>query len=187
VRKTLPMTIRGRDIRFRAARPDQLAEVLAVLDEVAAWLHERGIAQWPAHFEPSWVMEAISRGETWLVEADGAIGATVTVNWSDSVWADVAGSAAYLHRMAVRRTEAGLGPVILAWAADIARQHDCDALRLDCVASNGQLRAYYAAAGFACRGDVAVGGAPGQRLEDGPVTVVSRYEMPLAPRFIRSG
>ena len=130
MRKTLPMTIRnGRDIRFRAARPDHLAEVLAVVD----------------------------------------------------------GSAAYLHRMAVRRTEAGLGPVILAWAADIARQHDCDALRLDCVASNGRLRAYYEAAGFACRGDVAVGGAPGQRLEDGPVTVVSRYEMPLAPRFIRSG
>ena len=113
------------------------------------------------------------------MEADGAIGATVTVNWSDPVWADAAGSAAYLHRMAVRRTQAGLGPVILAWAADIARQHDCDALRLDCVASNGRLRAYYEAAGFAHRGDVTVGGAPGQRLDEGPVTEVSRYEMPL--------
>jgi hypothetical protein len=37
-------------------------------------------------------------------------------------------------------------------------------------------RAYYEAAGFVHRGDVTVAGAPGQRLDEGPVTVVSRYE-----------
>ncbi|GAA3316118.1 hypothetical protein GCM10020219_034180 [Nonomuraea dietziae] len=52
-------------------------------------------------------------------------------------------------------------------------------LRLDCVKSNDRLRAYYEARGFAHRGDVPVGGAPGQRLEDGPVTWVSRYELAL--------
>ena len=169
----------GAEIMFRIARPDQVADVLSVLDEAAAWLNERGFAQWPARFEPSWVTDAISRGETWLVEADGVIGATVTLDWSDPLWADSEGSAAYLHRMAVRRQGAGLGPVILDWAADVARQRGCGALRLDCVASNGRLRAYYEAAGFAHRGDVTVGGAPGQRLDDGPVTQISRYEMPL--------
>ena len=54
-----------------------------------------------------------------------------------------------------------------------------DALRLDCVASNDRLRAYYEAAGFIHRGDVTVAGAPGQRLDQGPVTVVSRYELRL--------
>jgi hypothetical protein len=52
-------------------------------------------------------------------------------------------------------------------------------VRLDCVASNGRLRAYYEAAGFIHRGDVTVAGAPGQRLAEGPVTVVSRYELRL--------
>ncbi|MEU7895813.1 hypothetical protein AB0B45_23525 [Nonomuraea sp. NPDC049152] len=33
------------------------------------------------------------------------------------------------------------------------------------------------------RGDVAVGGAPGQRQDDGPITWVSRYELPLARVF----
>ena len=46
--------------------------------------------------------------------------------------------------------------------------------------SEDRLRAYYEAAGFIHRGDVTVAGAPGQRLDEGPVTVVSRYE--LRPR-----
>ena len=35
------------------------------------------------------------------------------------------------------------------------------------------------AAGFIHRGDVTVAGAPGLRLGEGPVTVVSRYELRL--------
>lgn len=168
-------------IRFLVARTDQVDDVLSVLDEAAARLRGQGITQWPARFEPSWIEGAIRRGETWLVEVDGTIGATVTVDWSDRVWSDVGGSAAYLHRMAVRRQAAGLGAVILAWAARVARQHGRDALRLDCAASNNRLRAYYEAAGFIHRGDATVAGAPGQRLDTGPVTWVSRYELLLDP------
>jgi hypothetical protein len=81
--------------------------------------------------------------------------------------------------MAVRRRAAGLGAVILDWTAGLARRHGRSALRLDCVASNDRLRAYYEAAGFAWRGDIVVAGAPGQRLATGPATVVSRYELLL--------
>jgi GNAT superfamily N-acetyltransferase len=172
-------------VRFVAAGPREVDEVLRVLDEAAAWLEGRGIEQWPSRFESSWVEGAIGRGETWLVEVNGLIAATVTMDWADAAWNGVPGNAAYLHRMAVRRRSAGLGAVILTWAAESAGQHGCDALRLDCVASNRGLRAYYEAAGFVFRGDVVVAGAPGQRLDDGPVTVVSRYELPIAGR--RSG
>jgi GNAT superfamily N-acetyltransferase len=166
--------------RFVVASPGQVDDVRRVLDEAAGWLRERGIEQWPSRFESSWIEGAIGRGETWLVEVDGLIAATVTVDWSDAVWTGFPGDAAYLHRMAVCRRSAGLGAIILAWAADVARDHERDALRLDCVASNGGLRGYYEAAGFVFRGDAVVGGAPGQRRDDGPVTVVSRYELPLA-------
>jgi hypothetical protein len=82
--------------------------------------------------------------------------------------------------LAVLDEAAGLGAVILGWAAAFARDRDLEALRLACVASNGRLRAYYEAAGFAHCGDVTVAGAPGQRLDQGPVTVVSRYQRRLA-------
>ncbi|GII82005.1 N-acetyltransferase [Sphaerisporangium rufum] len=171
----------GADIRFRRAGPDEVVEVLSVLDEAAGWLRARGIAQWPARFEAGWVEEAISRGETWLVTAGDKAAGTVTLDWSDPLWADTGGVAGYMHRMAVRRRAAGLGPRILGWAAEAARQQGATFLRLDCVRSNDRLRAYYAAQGFAHRGDVPVGGAPGQRAAGGPVTWVSRYERALPP------
>jgi hypothetical protein len=164
-------------VEFLAAAPGQLDDVLTVLDEAAAWLQGRAVAQWPPRFEPSWVQGAIGRGEVWLVRVGETISATVTLDLADPVWDGVPGSALYVHRMAVRRQAAGLGAVILTWAAAVARERDLEALRLDCVASNARLRAYYEAAGFAHRGDATVAGAPGQRLDEGPVTLVSRYEL----------
>jgi GNAT superfamily N-acetyltransferase len=169
----------GGAVEFLVAAPGQLTDVLTVLDEAAAWLHRREVVQWPPRFEPSWVQGAIDRGEVWLVRVGETISATVTLDQADRVWDGVPGSALYVHRMAVRRQAAGLGAVILAWAAAVARERDLEALRLDCVASNDRLRAYYEAAGFAHRGDATVAGAPGQRLDEGPVTVVSRYELRL--------
>jgi GNAT superfamily N-acetyltransferase len=114
-----------------------------------------------------------------LVGAPGQVDEVLAV-LDEAVWDGLPGAAAlYVHRMAVRRSASGLGAVILRRAAGIARQQGREALRLDCVASNGRLRAYYEAAGFVHRGDVTVAGAPGQRLDEGPVTVVSRYERRL--------
>jgi len=173
----------GGPIEFLMASPGQLDDVLAVLDEAAAWLQGRQVAQWPPRFEPSWVEGAIGRGETWLVRVGETISGTVTLDQADPVWDGLPGRALYVHRMAVRRPAAGLGSAILGWAADVARERGRAALRLDCVASNGRLRAYYEAAGFVPCGDVTVAGAPGQRLDEGPVTAVSRYELrlPAAP------
>lgn len=166
-------------VKFLVAAPGQVDDVLAVLNEAAAWLQERGVEQWPPRFDPSWIEGAIRRGETWLVTVDGMLSATVTLDLSDPVWDGVPGTALYVHRMAVRRRASGLGAVILGWAIDVAGQQGHEALRLDCVASNARLRAYYEAAGFAHCGDATVAGAPGQRLKEGPVTVVSRYELRL--------
>ncbi|CAL9520067.1 hypothetical protein SUDANB121_03836 [Nocardiopsis dassonvillei] len=52
---------------------------------------------------------------------------------------------------------------MLDWAGDTARSRRAGALRLDCVCFNARLRTYYEARGFAHRGDVVVGGTPGQR------------------------
>lgn len=171
---------RDSSVRLHVASPGHLRDVLAVLDEAAAWLRRRGVEQWPSRFERSWVEGAVWRGETWLATVDGTVAGTVTLDRADPVWDDVpAADALYVHRMAVRRSAAGLGAVILGWAAGVARGQGRTALRLDCVASNDRLRGYYEAAGFVHRGDTTVGGAPGQRLDEGPATVVSRYERRL--------
>jgi RimJ/RimL family protein N-acetyltransferase len=156
-----------------------MGDVLGVLDGAAAWLAAAGIRQWPQRFAADWIAPSVERGETWLVRAGIRAAGTVTLDWSDPVWDDCPGAAGYLHRMAVERWAAGAGRAILAWAADQARVHGAAALRLDCVSTNPRLRAYYEAAGFHHRGEVEVGGAPGQRIAGGRRTLVSRYELPL--------
>ncbi|WP_369183356.1 GNAT family N-acetyltransferase [Streptomyces sp. Y1] len=165
----------GDPVSFRPATGERIDEVLGVLDEAGGWLHARGITtQWPTRFDPSWVAGDIARGETWLVSVGGELSGTVTLNWSDALWTDLGGEAGYVHRLAVRRRARGLGGLILDWAGERAARHGADALRLDCVAHNPALRAYYEGQGFSHRGD-----APGQWGEAPPVWL-SRYERPSA-------
>jgi len=72
-----------------------------------------------------------------------------------------------------------LGPQFLGWAAEETIRQGRHFLRLDCVATNRRLRSYYESAGFQARGDVEVGGAPGQRIDAGPRILLSRYELDL--------
>jgi GNAT superfamily N-acetyltransferase len=97
------------------------------------------------------------------------------------LWADLPAPAAYVHRLAVRRIAAGLGSRLLDRAVGTAAAEGRQFLRLDCVASNRQLRDYYEAAGFPHRGDALVSGPPGRRADPGPAVVVSRYELELPP------
>ena len=141
----------------------------------------RGIVQWPPRFAADWVRSAVEAGETWLVVVDNCLAATITLSWEDPVWDLEESAAGYVHRMAVRRFAAGQGARLLDWAQDEALRRGRQLLRLDCVADNQRLRAYYQSAGFLHRGDVDVHGAPGLRDQAGPLTLVSRYERAAPP------
>lgn len=131
--------------------------MLAVLAEAAAWLRARGVEQWPDRFPVEWVLPAIEAGETWLAELDGEIVGTLVVQWDDSFfWGGYPSDAGYLHRLAVRRHGDGLGGRLLQWAEHHAAGAGKAYLRLDCVASNEPLRAYYEHAAYEHVGDVTV-------------------------------
>jgi GNAT superfamily N-acetyltransferase len=131
--------------------------VLDVLTDAAAWLRSRGVAQWPARFPTDWVTPTIEAGETWLAEIGGEIVGSLVVQWDDPLfWAGYARDAGYLHRLAVRRHGGGLGARLLLWAEDHAAAAGKKYLRLDCVASNESLRAYYERAAYQYVDDVVV-------------------------------
>jgi GNAT superfamily N-acetyltransferase len=144
-------------VNLRKARPDEIEVVLAVLADAAAWLRKRGVEQWPDRFPSDWVTPAIGAGETWLAEHDGKIVGSLVVQWDDPLfWAGYPSDAGYLHRLAVRRHGDGLGSRLLRWAEDHAAAEGKTYLRLDCVASNESLCAYYERAGYEHVGDVTV-------------------------------
>jgi GNAT superfamily N-acetyltransferase len=145
-------------MRARRARPDDIEVVLAVLADAAAWLRSTGIEQWPDRFPIGWVMPAIERGETWLGEVNDQAVGTLVVHWDDPIfWAGYPADAGYLHRLAVRRPGTGQGGELLRWAERHSAGNGKSFLRLDCVAWNARLRAYYEGAGYTHVGDVIVG------------------------------
>jgi GNAT superfamily N-acetyltransferase len=145
-------------VKVRAASPEEIDVVIDMLADAAAWLRARGVEQWPDRFERDWVMPAIERGETWLAEEDGEVAGSLVVQWSDpTFWGGYPEDAGYLHRLVVRRHGDGLGARLLQWAERHAASRGKRFLRLDCVAWNAPLRAYYERAGYEHIGDVTVG------------------------------
>lgn len=166
-------------VELRRADAGQVDLVLEVLNDAARWLRGIGVQQWPTAFSAPAVSPAIEDGFTWLAMRDSQPIGTITLDWADSLWPDD-GDAGYVHRLAVRRSAAGLGADLLAWAVKQARAKGRLYLRLDCIASNQALRDCYERLGFVYGSEAEVGGSPGQRLATGRMTTVSLYELPLA-------
>jgi GNAT superfamily N-acetyltransferase len=145
-------------VNVRLAQANEIDAVLDVLADAATWLRERGIEQWPERFDADWVMPAIERSETWLAERDGEVVGTLVVQWDDPIfWAGYPNDAGYLHRIAARDRGGGVGAYLLRWAEQYTASHGKEFLRLDCIAENDALRAYYERAGYEHLGDVSVG------------------------------
>lgn len=167
------------DVRFtvRPAVATDVDGVLALLNDAAAWLIERGVDQWqPGQWSAEGIAGAIARGETYLMQARGRTIATVSVQWTDALmWPDATDEAGYIHRLAVARDEHGkdVGRILLTWAEWTIAKQGRLRTRLDCACDNSQLRLYYEGAGYRHVDDRIVRGRAGQDF------CGSRYEKDL--------
>ncbi len=129
-------------------------QVVAVLEEASAWLLSLGIDQWPARFPRHIVAERLVTHEYYLAWNDDEAVGTFSLQSSDpDLWGERPDDALYLHGLAVRRDHAGLGRQLLAWAERRVAAAGRRYLRLDCMAGNPALRAYYERVGYRHTGD----------------------------------
>lgn len=159
------------ELEVRPAGSEDVDIVVEILSEAARWVIEKGFPQWPDPFPPGVVEEALARGELFVALAAGEIVGTLTLQWEDPrFWGRQPPVACYVHRLAVRRDRAGrgIGERLLEWADRETASRGRAYLRLDCVAANRGMSAYYEALGFRQRGE---------RVHDDGF-VVSLYERP---------
>jgi GNAT superfamily N-acetyltransferase len=130
-----------------------------LLEEAAVWTAAIGQPNWPTPFPRRRVTANAQAGELYLASLGREVVGTVALLWEDPFfWGDdgTDGHAGYVHRLAVRRANAGsgLGARLLTWAADQVRAAGRSRVRLDIVSHNRPLRRYYESTGFTYVRDV---------------------------------
>jgi GNAT superfamily N-acetyltransferase len=160
-------------ISIRQAEAFEAEIVSSVLVEAVRWMNESNRTLW-THSEVSVdrIAADVERGLYFLAFADSeAVGAVRFQSSDPDFWPEaLEGEAAYIHRLAVRRSHAGgmLSRQIMGWAASKALEQDCKYLRLDTESTREQLRGVYERFGFEFH----------SYRQVGPYHV-ARYQLPL--------
>lgn len=130
--------------------------MLDLLAEAAAWLHSRGVTQWPPRFPTDSIQAQIAAGEVLLVgEAQRPIATLAVAEGDPELWGSGTAPAYYISRLAVARRASGvgLGYHVIDWVACKAVERGWQYVRLATASNNPALRRYYERAGFEHVGD----------------------------------
>ncbi|MFF7129164.1 MULTISPECIES: GNAT family N-acetyltransferase [unclassified Streptomyces] len=141
------------DLRVRSASAADLAALVRLRDEAARWMLARGITgQWlPGELDEEHFRRVMAHGEVWLAELGGRIAGAWELWWEDEdAWGPQPPVAGYVHRLMVDRDVAapGTGRLLLDAAEERVAAVGRSCVRLDCLAGNTQLNAYYRHAGY---------------------------------------
>lgn len=139
---------------IRQASGEDTPALVETLTEAADWVTRLdGTTMWvEGELEEHRVRAEAEAGLFVVAEVDGQVVGAIRFQLEDRLfWPDLdGGDSAFVHRLAVRRANAGQGisNALLQWSADRARSLGKRYLRLDCDADRPRLRALYEKFGF---------------------------------------
>ena len=151
-----------REVQIRPATLQDLEDVSGILNEASQWLDNAGMSLWlDSELNSTRIATDISAGLFFVAESSGVPAGTMMFQLEDQLfWPDRPGpDAAYIHRLAIRRSHAGTGlsTALLRWAVNHTHALGRQYLRLDCFTSRPRLRAIYENFGFQYQDDRQVG------------------------------
>jgi GNAT superfamily N-acetyltransferase len=137
------------------AKPSDAEPLYGLLVEASTWLKAKGVRQWNPEYPRSRFVREIDEGLVWYWAAQGEAIGTVTLfesrpaYYPQGLWEDEV-RVWYMCRFAVSRKLVGrrLGEQMLDGLETDAAAEGIRALRLDVIASNSFLEAYYVTRGF---------------------------------------
>ncbi|MFH8727065.1 GNAT family N-acetyltransferase [Streptomyces termitum] len=174
-------------LRFRPAAEADLATLVRLRDDAARWMLDRGVTgQWrPGELGEDHFRRVMAHGEVWLAETGGRTAGAWELWWEDeAAWGARPPVAGYVHRLMTDRRTAppGTGRRLLAAAERRTAETGRTLVRLDCLAANPRLTAYYETAGYRL-----VGHKAGKPQPGGPPKSFALLEKDLTTRQNLSG
>jgi GNAT superfamily N-acetyltransferase len=142
-----------------------VAGLLTLREQLAAWLALRGIDQWQSPMSRDRLVTWVRDGSVHVVRRDDRIVASVTLlDRDEEFWGPDNDAALYVHLLMVARSHAGhgLGGRVLARAETLARDRGVDRVRLDAAADNSGLQRWYEQRGYRAVGSRAFVHGPNQ-------------------------
>ncbi|MBL1100381.1 GNAT family N-acetyltransferase [Streptomyces coffeae] len=141
------------DLSFRHAEDVDLAAVVRLRDDAARWMLAQGVTgQWtPGELGEDHFRRIAKSGELWLAEAAGRVVGAWELWWEDEdAWGPQPPTAGYVHRLMVDHSSVppGTGRRLLRAAERCIAEAGRTLARLDCLAGNERLTAYYLDAGY---------------------------------------
>lgn len=144
-------------LTYRKATPTDAPLLVHLRDSAALWQLARGIDQWrPGEKDEAHFRHRMKEGEVWLAYAGDDVAGAWELWWTDpAAWGPRPPDAGYIHRLMTTPHTAppGTGHAMLAQAEARITAEGRPYARLDCLASNPRLRAYYEAAGYTVVGE----------------------------------
>lgn len=157
-------------MHIEQAQVSDAEAVASILQEATQWLVDIGRPLWTSS-EVSFdrALRDIEAGKFFMARADEGIIGVMRFELEDPFfWPEVeAGTSAFVHKLAVRRSWSGKGisTALLSFARERAGQLKRQYLRLDCVADRTELRAIYEHFGFSLHSVVQKGARSFARYE----------------------
>ncbi|MFD3621000.1 GNAT family N-acetyltransferase [Streptomyces sp. NPDC058676] len=144
-------------LTHRKATPADAKLLVRLRDTSALWQLARGISQWqPGEKDETHFRTRMQEGEVWLAYANETPVGAWELWWTDpAAWGPRPPDAGYIHRLMTtpHTSPPGTGRHMLAEAESRITATGRRYARLDCLASNPQLRAYYESAGYTVMGE----------------------------------
>ncbi|KAF9152554.1 hypothetical protein DFQ27_005569 [Actinomortierella ambigua] len=166
------MPVTAEQFGFRNTKPEEIDIFVDILERAATWMVANKLNQWyPGSFVApktyAHIKNTIAAGNAYFIvkygnntnnnntedsSSDETIIGTFTLNYDDPfdemLWKDLVEDwtdGVYLHRLVVEREYKGLnlGPKALHFGEQMGLRHGKKYLRLDCMADNKLLKAYY--------------------------------------------
>lgn len=131
----------------RVACSGDIDEVVRLMHDAAAWMSAKGTPAWDvARIDRTFAETFVLRSELLVAScSDGIVGCCTLSAEDPEFWPDaLKGEAAYLHKLAVRRTHAGRGvsSALIEACRHAARTQGCAKLRLDCCGFSERCRRF---------------------------------------------